>query len=464
MIATRLTDLLGVSGTAPECADDAPGRWPAGAGRERGGRVRHGRDRGDRHGGRDRRTARDRRATAPPVPFGIGLVAWVIEQRPELLEIAIAARPTLISISFGDAGAACRPAPRGGHPRGLAGAEPTLGRGRARGRRRRRRRAGHRGRRPHRRRGTLPLLQIVLEMTDRPVVAAGGIASGRGLAAVLAAGAAGAWIGTPFLLAEEARNSPRARERIVQSDETETLYTSVYDRLQDKSWPAEFRARAIRNPFGARWTGGEDELGAGTAPRRVRPGARQPRTTTSRTSMRASRSGCSMPCGRRPRSSRTSRLRRKSCSSAGRQRSALATQRRVDGRAVAVPLPAEVRVERAGIETEPRRADDDPRSSMRPCFRRPRGPRTCPRRGRTAMLTPPRRRRRRPSRSSPLSRTPSAPQHVLLAGEEPRALHACRRLRLPETAAGSRARGCGRWAPSPRSRDRRPRASASARR
>ena len=111
------------------------------------------------------------------------------------------------------------------------------------------------------------LLQIVLELTDLPVVAAGGIASGRGLAAVLAAGAVGAWVGTPFLLAEEARNSAAARERIARSDETETLYTSVYDRLQDKGWPAEFRARAIRNAFGARWTGHEDELGAGTKPR-----------------------------------------------------------------------------------------------------------------------------------------------------------------------------------------------------
>ena len=115
--------------------------------------------------------------------------------------------------------------------------------------------------------GTLPLLQIVLELTDLPVVAAGGIASGRGLAAVLAAGAVGGWVGTPFLLAEEARNSPAARERIARSDETETLYTSVYDRLQDKGWPAEFGARAIRTAFGARWTGHEDELGSGTEPR-----------------------------------------------------------------------------------------------------------------------------------------------------------------------------------------------------
>lgn len=196
----------------------------------------------------------------PAVPFGIGLVAWVIEQHPELLDIAIAARPNLISISFGD------PAPYVPrlHQEGIlvasqvqsrrwaavaleAGVDVVVAQGGEAG--------GHTGSV-----GTLPLLQIVLEMTERPVVAAGGIASGRGFAAVLAAGAAGAWIGTPFLLADEARNSARARDRIMRSDETETLYTSVYDRLQGKSWPDEFGARAIRNAFGARWTGKEATL------------------------------------------------------------------------------------------------------------------------------------------------------------------------------------------------------------
>ncbi len=203
----------------------------------------------------------------PALPFGIGLVAWVIDQRPELLDIAIAARPSLIAISFGD------PAPHVArlHAEGIlvasqvqsrqwaetalaAGVDVLVAQGTEAG--------GHTGSV-----GTLPLLQIVLELTDRPVVAAGGIATGRGLAAVLAAGAAGAWIGTPFLLAEEARNSPRARARIVASNETQTLYTSVYDRLQDKDWPAEFRARALRNPFGEAWTGREDELGEGSSAR-----------------------------------------------------------------------------------------------------------------------------------------------------------------------------------------------------
>ena len=62
---------------------------------------------------------------------------------------------------------------------------------------------GHTGRR-----ATLPLLQEVLTLTDRPVVAAGGIASGRGMAAALVAGAAGVWIGTPLLCAAPRGSTP----------------------------------------------------------------------------------------------------------------------------------------------------------------------------------------------------------------------------------------------------------------
>ncbi|HET6896327.1 MAG TPA: nitronate monooxygenase [Candidatus Baltobacteraceae bacterium] len=198
---------------------------------------------------------------SPPVPYGIGLVAWVLERRPQLLDLAIAAKPKLISISFGD------PAPyvKRVHEAGIllasqvqsrawaqtaldAGIDILVAQGTEAG--------GHTGSAV----GTLPLLQIVLDMTDKPVIAAGGIATGRGLAAVLAAGAAGAWIGTPFLLAEEARNTQAARDRIRDSDETQTIYTRVYDRVAGKGWPSEFGGRALRTAFLDQWTGREDEL------------------------------------------------------------------------------------------------------------------------------------------------------------------------------------------------------------
>ncbi len=196
-----------------------------------------------------------------PVPFGIGLVAWVLERRPQLLDLAIAANPKFISISFGD------PAPYADrvHKAGiLLGAQVQNRRSArvalegnvnvltAQGSEA----GGHTGSDV----STLPLLQVVLEMTEKPVIAAGGIATGRGLAAVLAAGAQAAWIGTPFLLAQEARNTAAARERIASADETQTLYTRVYDRVAGKAWPAQFGGRALRTPFIERWTDREDEL------------------------------------------------------------------------------------------------------------------------------------------------------------------------------------------------------------
>jgi nitronate monooxygenase len=192
--------------------------------------------------------------------FGIGLAAWVLEKRPQLLDLAISARPKMISISFGD------PSPfiEKVHGAGIlasaqvqsrawartaldAGVDVLVAQGTEAG--------GHTGNV-----GTLPLLQIVLDMTDKPVIAAGGIATGRGIAAVLAAGAAGAWIGTPFLVSRESRTPAPAKERILASDETQTIRTHVYDRLQGKPWPEEFGGRALRNPFAEKWNGREDEL------------------------------------------------------------------------------------------------------------------------------------------------------------------------------------------------------------
>ncbi len=114
---------------------------------------------------------------------------------------------------------------------------------------------GHTGQR-----ATLPLLQEVLAATDRPVLAAGGIATGAGLAAVLVAGAAGGWIGTPFLSCVEATNSPAARERIRAASGDRTVLTSAFDIALGLPWPARWPGRALVNEFTETWHGREDEL------------------------------------------------------------------------------------------------------------------------------------------------------------------------------------------------------------
>lgn len=200
------------------------------------------------------------RSASKQLTFGIGLVAWVLEQRPELFDLAVEARPSLVAISFGDT----RPYVARLHDAGIlvaaqvqskawaesalaAGVDILVAQGTESG--------GHTGNV-----GTLPLLQIVLELAgDTPVVAAGGIATGRGLAAVLAAGACGAWIGTPFLVANEARTNRAAQARVIAANETETILTNAFDRVQHKAWPAEFRGRALRNAFTDRWE--QQEMG-----------------------------------------------------------------------------------------------------------------------------------------------------------------------------------------------------------
>lgn len=77
---------------------------------------------------------------------------------------------------------------------------------------------------------TLALVPAVVdEAASVPVVAAGGIADGRGLAAALALGAAGAWIGTRFLLAEEAAAHAEYKERLLRAGTDDTVHTGVFD-------------------------------------------------------------------------------------------------------------------------------------------------------------------------------------------------------------------------------------------
>jgi nitronate monooxygenase len=197
--------------------------------------------------------------------FGIGLMAWAIEARPELLEAAIQARPFLISISFGSVTPYIETLRREGifvatqvNDRAAAieaaqaGVDLIIAQGTEAG--------GHTGRV-----STLPLLQVVLESVDVPVLAAGGIASPRGMAAALAAGAEGIWAGTCFLACPESDVLESARERILQAKETDTILTRVFDHARSLPWPERFPGRALRNRFVDQWHGRENELAANKA-------------------------------------------------------------------------------------------------------------------------------------------------------------------------------------------------------
>src|SRR5436190_21803678 len=100
--------------------------------------------------------------------------------------------------------------------------------------------------------GTVSTLALVPRVVDAvapvPVVAAGGIADGRGLAAVLALGAAGAWVGTRFLAAQEAAIHPDYRQRVLAAGEADTFYGTLFD----GGWP-DAPHRALRNSTIEAW-------------------------------------------------------------------------------------------------------------------------------------------------------------------------------------------------------------------
>jgi nitronate monooxygenase len=97
---------------------------------------------------------------------------------------------------------------------------------------------------------TMPLIPAVVDAVGPiPVIAAGGIADGRGLAAVLALGASGAWIGTRFLASEEVAIHPHYRERLLRATEEDTIYL---EELFDIGWP-KAPHRVLRNSTVAEW-------------------------------------------------------------------------------------------------------------------------------------------------------------------------------------------------------------------
>ena len=106
---------------------------------------------------------------------------------------------------------------------------------------------------------TMPLIPAVVDAVGPiPVIAAGGIADGRGLAAAMALGASGAWIGTRFLASEEVAIHPHYRERLLGAKEDDTIYL---EELFDIGWP-KAPHRVLRNSTVADWeAAGRPETG-----------------------------------------------------------------------------------------------------------------------------------------------------------------------------------------------------------
>lgn len=112
--------------------------------------------------------------------------------------------------------------------------------------------------------GPVPLFSLLPDIVavaeGRPVLAAGGIVDGRGLAAALCLGAAGALMGTRFLATPESPASPTHKRAILAAGPESTVASGIFDTIWGQDWPG-VQARALRNHLTDRWLGREYELG-----------------------------------------------------------------------------------------------------------------------------------------------------------------------------------------------------------
>jgi nitronate monooxygenase len=200
-------------------------------------------------------------------PWGAGLITWSVTRRA--LDQILDASPAAVMLSFGDP-RPWAPAIREAGCRLIcqvqdidqallarnAGADLIVAEGSEAG--------GHSGSR-----ATLPLVPAVVDaVSPLPVIAAGGIADGRGLAAALMLGAHGALLGTRFCATTQSLLPDAAKHRIVAASGSDTVHTRVFDIVRGYDWPAEHPGRALRNRFTQQWHGREAELGADAAAQR----------------------------------------------------------------------------------------------------------------------------------------------------------------------------------------------------
>ncbi len=198
-------------------------------------------------------------------PWGVGLITWSVDR--SAVEVALGFRPHAFVLSFGDPrpyaelikSAGCKLICQvqdleGARLAQAASADLIVAQGTEAG--------GHGGAR-----ATLPLVPAVVDAVQpTPVVAAGGIADGRGLAAALMLGACGALVGTRFYATPESLADPAAKRRIVEAQDHATARTRMFDVVRGLGWPAAYTGRALRNPFMRRWDGRESELAADLQP------------------------------------------------------------------------------------------------------------------------------------------------------------------------------------------------------
>lgn len=203
-------------------------------------------------------------AAAGNARIGCGFITWSLAKNPQLLGQALAHAPAAIMLSFGDPRPFSAEIKAAGsllicqvqtlsHARVAiaAGAEIIVAQGTEAG--------GHGANR-----ATLTLVPEIADLLAREapetlLVAAGGIADGRGLAAALALGADGVLMGSRFWAASEALTHPNHMVAALGADGDSTIRQRATDIARGYDWPPEFTARVLNNRFVKEWELRPDE-------------------------------------------------------------------------------------------------------------------------------------------------------------------------------------------------------------
>ena len=191
--------------------------------------------------------------------FGVGFITWSLARRPELLDLALAAKPAAIWLSFGDPApfvdkikaSGCRlicqvQTVAMARDAVAKGADIIVAQGAEAG--------GHGDAR-----GTFALVPAVADaVADKAVVvAAGGVGDGRGLAAALMLGAEGVVLGTRLYASQEAAGHDDAKARMVAATGDDTVRGLIFDISRQNLWPLPFTGRCLENAHSRRWSGRE---------------------------------------------------------------------------------------------------------------------------------------------------------------------------------------------------------------
>ncbi|MDH3286218.1 MAG: nitronate monooxygenase [Betaproteobacteria bacterium] len=190
--------------------------------------------------------------------FGVGFITWALARAPHVLDEVLSHSPYCVFLSFGDprpfaerilrssAKLICQVQSLRHVDQAIeAGAAAIVAQGAEAG--------GHGALR-----STLPFVPEVADYLARRapttlLLAAGGIADGRGLAAALMLGADGVVVGTRFLSSEEALIPVAASDRAARATGDDTVRTKAIDALRGVSWPAEFSYRVLKNKLTEQW-------------------------------------------------------------------------------------------------------------------------------------------------------------------------------------------------------------------